>query len=222
MKLAIATGNTKLGKVHNISLPPCSSCHPDIPCATLCYARKAWIQYPSTRAAWTQNWNAWQANQMGYMETIANYCATKRVERFRWHVAGDVPDKAYLNGMILVAQCNPDTQFLFFTKRPDLLVNTRLASNLRPVISMWPGVLRHFRQTMLIFAALPNEEIVRGLQRLAPLAWMNPAKPTEDTWYNTEVDIVARTEGLECSGRCDECFMCWYMEPESSVVFHQH
>ena len=223
----ITSGNTKLGKVFNLSLPPQHACASKIPCAAKCYARKAWQQYPETRAAWTNNWEAWQEDNLLYMEQIAQFCATKRVERFRWHVAGDIPSAAYLAGMNLVAKCNPATKFLAFTKRFDLVeqhlaTGGDLRDNLQLVFSMWPGLLEFLRTLPGTSHYASNDDLFQRIQSVLPLAWMGPAKATEDLWYNETVDNVSRTEGLECHGHCDECFMCWYMEPGSGVVLHEH
>jgi len=48
----ISNGNTKLGRIPNISLPPIKACGKDVPCKSDCYALKAYRQYPATRKAW--------------------------------------------------------------------------------------------------------------------------------------------------------------------------
>lgn len=213
MKLSISKGNTKLGKVHNISLPPCHSCAPGVPCAEKCYARKAWVQFLETRAAWLRNWKAWTSDAMGYMETIAQHCADKRVERFRWHVAGDIPSLSYYDGMKIVAQCNPETQFLAFTKNYDAIMAPNRPSNLRLVFSMWPG---------LRVKGLTQDEMLRNVSTAASVAWMVPAVESTDDWYNEQLKSDVNAHSLACSGHCDKCFMCWYMESGSFVAFHEH
>lgn len=224
MRVNISKGNTKLGAVYNLSLPPQLSCLSNVPCATKCYAHKAWVQYPDVRKAWTQNWNTWMQNGMLYMEEIAQFCVQKRVERFRWHVAGDIPCQGYLDGMNLVASCNPTTRFLAFTKRADLL-NVDRVPNLQLVFSMWPNLLTFLRIRSPQFRHLTkDEDLYRFIESRAPIAWMVPANRAEvnDTWYLNSLDTVERVEGLSCSGHCDQCFLCWYTTPGSSILLREH
>jgi hypothetical protein len=210
MELSISTGNTKLGKIHNISLPPVQACPKRVPCETKCYARKSWVMYKNVRDAWTKNWDAFKKDPNGYFETIANHCATNQVTRFRWHVAGDIPNLKYLAGMNDVASANPETQFLAFTKNKDTLpVSESLEDNLRITFSMWPGWLSD-KQTLAFADGMAPY----------PLAWYGP-KECDNKVYNTALDIVGGLNQV-CNGACDECFMCWYFEPGMSVLLKEH
>ena len=218
MKVTISEGNTKLGKVHNISLPPVLTCQKDVPCSKKCYALKAWKMYNAVRDCWNANLDAWKEDAMGYFEFISNYCAEKHVERFRWHVAGDIPSTAYYNGMVLVAMCNPQTQFLAFTKNFDVIGLPR-PENLKLVASMWPGLMAH------LGLGKPEQTAkLRELKSHAGIAWMDPGTrgASFDPWYADMLDTEVHEESIECTGQCDECFLCWYLDPGSSVVFKQH
>ena len=206
MKITITDGNTKLGKVHNISLPPgpTGTCRADAPCAKRCYAMKSWRMYPDTREAWQANLDAWNTDPMGYMEHIAGFCATHRVERFRWHVAGDIPSTVYHRGMCLVAECNPETRFLAFTKNENI-VDLKRPENLRIIFSMWPG--------------LKVNPV--WLESRVPMAWLQPAT-ADGAAYETLCNEVTEGAAMPCSGHCDDCFMCWYLEPGMHVMMKEH
>lgn len=216
MELSIAAGNSKLGKkVYNISLPPDQSCG-DVPCKSACYARKAWRQYSNVRDAWTRNWDAFVEDPNGYFETIAKLCIDKKVERFRWHVAGDIPKGydafTYLDGMQRVATSCPFTDFLCFTKN-EIALDTDLTDwmppNMKMIFSMWPGLLSD-QKTM---------DYAEGRAPI-PLAWYKPEQ-CDDRAYNQALE-VAEFDTTDCNGKCDECFKCWYLEPSMSVLLEEH
>lgn len=212
MRLSISSGNTKLGRIYNISLPPGVSCQKGVPCAGLCYAKKAWRR-SSVRRAWGGNYRAWKQDPMGYFESIAKFCIDHKVERFRWHVAGDIPTLAYLAGMELVAKCLSETQFLAFTKNKEVMLkNSPPPPNLKLVFSMWPGLLTD------------KDPSLEHFMSYGPVAWMVPqqanANPTLDAY--DRIRSHHASESIECTGRCDSCFLCWYLEPGMSVAFKQH
>jgi len=179
-----------------------------MPCQEKCYATKAWKMYLNVREAWERNWDAYEDNPMGYFEAVAQYCIDNKVERFRWHVAGDIPDKAYFGGMKLVARVLPETQFLCFTKRVDRVTVAR-PDNLRVVISMWPKL------------DLCGQDI-NHIREDYPVAWFSPKSGLSgDEAYDRWL-VAKQHESLECTGKCDECFMCWYLPPGSSVRFEEH
>lgn len=200
----ISEGNTKLGKVFNVSLPPGLSCQPDVPCAEKCYAKKAWRLYPEVRNAWMQNWNIWKADNLDYMGQIATFIAERSVERFRWHVSGDIPDRAYYKGMCMIASCNPDTKFLAFTKNFNIISAGR-PDNLQIIASMWPG--------------LESTINLRKVEGSAPICWVLPKEEPES--YKKARQLYG-SNALSCNGKCDECFLCWYLEPFTSVAIKEH
>ena len=219
MKITISNGNTKLGKVYNISVPPVLTCPKGIPCVKDCYALKAWKQYPPARAAWQGNLNAFDEDPISYFGYIADYCIVRKVERFRWHVGGEITSLDYYHGMVKVAECAPETQFLAFTKMAEYIMQPR-PDNLRLVASMWPDLLPAFA----VNPKLGAEHALRTIKDHSGIAWMEPVDRVEitDKWYLSKLDTEVKTESIKCSGKCDECFMCWYLEPGSSVIFHQH
>jgi hypothetical protein len=174
---------------------------------------KAWQTYPNVREAWQKNLDAYNEDPMQYFETISQACYEGEVERFRWHVGGDIPDINYFHGMNLVAKANPETQFLCFTKRlfvynraSDRITN--IPDNMRYIFSMWPGLW-------------PQKDTLFGQEGgNLPIAWYLP-KECEDESYKNAVED-AKPESVECNGKCDDCFMCWYLEPGMSVILKEH
>jgi hypothetical protein len=100
--------------------------------------------------------------------------------------------------------------------------NGDICGNLQLVFSMWPGLLTFLRTQKGLEKYKSNGDLYLRIQSMLPFAWMRPAEATGDLWYNETVAEVENTEGLACHGHCDECFMCWYMEPGSGVVLHEH
>src|ERR1035441_7758901 len=116
-RVTISRGNRKLGAIMNVSTEPVQCCPTGIPCAEGgCYALKSLRLYPQTRKAWEKNARIAKTNPKSYFSQIDNSIAYRRPRHFRWHVAGDILNVAYLRQMCRIAAQNPRTQFLSFTK----------------------------------------------------------------------------------------------------------
>lgn len=139
LKVHIAGGNAKLGRIPNISLPPIKSCGNCSGCKKECYALKAWKMYQNTRRAWNENFRLVREDPAAYFDQIDAWIAKHHPRLFRWHVSGDIPCQGYLEGMKMIAEHNPDTRFLAFTKMYDLDYSD-LPENLSIVLSGWPGM----------------------------------------------------------------------------------
>jgi hypothetical protein len=193
----ISDGNMKLGKIPNISLTPCKACSPDAPCKKKCYAMKAYRMYPLVRKAWDTNTKqALGKDRVKYFEDVRKFIAKKSPKFFRWHVAGDIPDEGYLYQMVAIAKTFPETKFLAFTKRHDILNNwpaAEMPDNLEVVMSMWPKW---------------GDAEIKGFRR----AWMQDG---------TETRVPA--DAIECPGFCENCGMCWSLgKLGRDVVFNVH
>lgn len=198
MKVTVSEGNTKLGRVLNISLPPVVTCPDGAPCARHCYALKAWKMYKNVRAAWEDNLLAYQEDPVLYFNTLRERLAGSKIRLVRWHVAGDIPDSAYLQGMIGLAEALPDRHFLAFTKRYTMAMEHagRIPRNLQLVLSAWPGL------------SLPGDAA-----SMFPVAWMKD---------KTDPDPRIPPDAMTCPGNCDTCGRCWILGRGSSVVFARH
>jgi len=207
MTVHISSGNSKLGKhIPNISLPPGYTCVKGVPCAkaSSCYAHKAWLQYPNVRKAWTENLIHFMMQPGDYFARIQDYLWLHKPKRFRWHVAGDIPNQDYLEHMVLIARLNRLISFLCFTKRYELSYKG-LPPNLSIVISAWPGYgIVHVPYTL--------EGNWVGIEHHLPIAWCQDGSETR-----------IPHGAYECRGSCDACDECWTLRARGKDVwFHKH
>jgi len=208
--LTLATGNAKLGRVMNISLPPPVSCDTSMPCfvSGQCYAmRHCYRLYGNVRESWNGNWNTWlDRGPAGYFGAIRKAIALKRPRMFRWHVGGDIPESggdlggAYIGGMCSVADAFPDTAFWCFTKRYGFIransTMIRGTPNLNVVLSAWPGVR------------------LDGRTRLRwPVCWVR------DPLHR---DFRIPKNAHPCAGDCEKCQVCAFLKPGESIVIRKH
>jgi len=193
--VVISPGNSKLGNIPNVSLTPVISCGSFCDCRSkLCYAKRVYARYPSVRKAWDNNLTLAITDQFHYFYCISDWFKAKRPKHFRWHVGGDILGQGYLESMFVIAQDNPGTKFLCFTKRYRLDYGNK-PDNLNIVFSAWPQF-----------------PLVRShLARSFPVAWMQDG---------TETRIPDSAK--ECPGKCHDCHECWNLKPGESVFFHKH
>ena len=200
--VTLTRGNTKLGRVLNLSLPPPKTCDHSLPCYKGgCYAlRSCYNLYPEVRKAWDGNWRAWKKHGLGFFESVHEAVAKVRPELFRWHVGGDIPDADYLYGMLGLARLHPETRFRAFTKKYDIVKaqarDIRKHKNLTVSLSMWPGLKCH-----------------PATIRAWSTSWVRDHKNPDPRIPET---------AKECSGKCDTCQLCWGLKPGESVVFDKH
>ena len=193
MSLIISEGNSKLGKVPNISLPPVITCRPKVPCKKKCYANKAFRLWPSVKAAWNNNLEFYRTyGAKIYFKRVGIWLEENKPEYFRWHVSGDCPDAGYLQGVLDVAMDFPETKFMMFTKRWDLFPKDMyFPGNLTIILSMWP---RLKNPTALKF----------------PRSWLSIDKRKPEYHF-------------KCPGKCDQCYKCWELvKLGHDVVFDLH
>ena len=140
MFATLSQGNQKLGSVVSVSLPPIITCGKKLPCFKDCYGHHQYKQYPNVRLAYDRNLRRWKANPDRYFGSIIWQIKKRNVEMFRWHVAGDIPAKSYIDGIIRVGLAVPDCRFLLFTKRYDWVAGIRFPKNVSVILSVWPGL----------------------------------------------------------------------------------
>jgi hypothetical protein len=117
MELKISRGNSKIGRVPNLSLLPLETCVPDPPCRDKCYALNCHRMYPKVRSAWQTNLNLWRTDPSDFERQLSAFLDKRRPEMFRFHVGGDIPDPSYSLMLQRVALAFPETSFLCFTRR---------------------------------------------------------------------------------------------------------
>jgi hypothetical protein len=197
-KLCLSKGNTKIGKIPNISFTPIVSCASGIPCANgKCYALQSFIQYPAVRDAWRGNLKYWTDDPKAFIEDlVAGLTKFRALPYFRWFVGGDMPDMFFLAQMCKVAKLFPDTKFLAYTKKYEL-VNEYFDAQVKPdnlqiVMSAWPNVPFDNRHAL-------------------PVAY-----------YHSVDNIDTRIDHdlFVCTGKCDKCKHCW--DTNDGVIFEEH
>ena len=143
MCLHISLNNSKLGDhIPSVNQVPGVTCRPDAPCfGKKCYACKGRFLFANVQKTMWDNYDMWVNTPMEYFNGIID--ASKGVEFFRWHSAGDIPSIAYFKSMVWVAERCPTTEFLAFTKQYEI-VNEYLDAhkgilpkNLHIVFSHW-------------------------------------------------------------------------------------
>ena len=216
LRIKISKGNMKLGKVHNISLPPIVTCREDAPCKKDCYAVRSFRMYPNTRKAWQTNLDIYNDSPELFFAEINTYLHEYDIKRFRWHVAGDIVDQRYLDGIVRTAIIFNKVEFLLFTKKYDLdygaiykathnmahefVSDTRNVPNLAVIFSAWPGM------------EAPNYKYD------FPVAWLS----TDDR--SPVHNSFPAQEYYKCVGHCGECgHRCWdVVKNKIDIVFDLH
>lgn len=194
MGAKLSKGNEKLGNCWNISLPPIKSCQKNVPCISKCYAMKAYRLYPSAKKCWDYNLSSYLSNGGLYFDSIFKQLSKINPPYFRWHVAGDIPDQEYYDGMIEISNCFPKTNFLCFTK--NYLLNFDIKpKNLIIVISAWPGL-----------------EFKNGVQYKFPVAYISDDNRIKDT-----------VGAIKCNNMCEPCGMkCFLNFTKQDIIFDLH
>jgi len=192
----ITDGNSKMGAVANLSLPPVLTCNKKAPCAKRgCYA-KCFRRFPIVRDTWAHNFDQWKRRPDVYERQIDDHLNEHVPSLFRWHVAGDIPDAAYWEMMLRIAEYHWDVKFLVFTKQYHF-IKGRIPSNMSVVLSAWPGM-----------------PIPAGLRRRFRVAWLND--------HNQPDDRIPKN-ALTCHGNCEACGLCWELKSIGrDVKFDRH
>jgi len=205
MKVKISLGNTKMGKIPSVSLPPIKSCGNCALCSKKCYAMKAYRMFKQTKAAYDNNYEMAMNGRAKYFWDIEHYLAHKNPQYFRWHVSGDILDLSYLFEMNRIAEEYPKTKFLCFTKMYDLvdsfLYTRKFAKNLHMFISLWED-----------YDIYENSYGVRQYSNLHTLS-------TARAVYKKD---LYKYQGFKCEGNCSECGFCFEALNGSSVIFKMH
>ena len=192
----ISKGNSKLGKVWNVSVSPVIGCMSGIQCAKSCYAMKAYRQYPATRAAWDYNLAIRTGSVFAFYHNIGEQieAAKKKPELFRFYVAGDITGPEDMHYITAMAECFKDTEFLIYTKNHKgvnwFFENSGpLPINLAVYFSTWPGVETINPYEMPLAVYVPKGEKVPD-------------------------------GGFICPGHCDKCRYCF--DEKTDVYFPHH
>lgn len=122
IKIHIATGNRKVGRIRNVSLMSRVCCGNCKTCEHYCYDIKAALQYKTVMRARAENTALAYRDLVDYFYQIATKL-TDRCKRkyFRFHVGGEILSEDYLEGMVRLAIAKKDWKFWTYTKMHDLV-----------------------------------------------------------------------------------------------------
>lgn len=204
VKQILTDRNSKLGfGILQCNMPMVITCRPDAPCKNGCYCAKGRMRM--VQKDHVKRYEAYLENPDMFFRRIDMELSLGVVPFMRWHSAGDIVDERYFIGMVEIAEKHPETKFLAFTKKYEL-VNSYLANggkipaNFNILFSYWGKgweVPNPFN--------LPQAHIKMG---------------------DAEFDSVIPSDALHCGGLCAECVKgaenCWQLGKGRSVVFVKH
>lgn len=202
MSVKISTTNSKLGLIPSVNLTPILTCRKNCPCSKDCYATKGRFRFQNVKQSMLNNYEEYVKNPISYFEQIKQAINNGMVSYayFRWHAAGDIVDEQYFEKMVECAKDLPNTSFLAFTKKFEI-VNKYIEqggiipTNLNIVFSAWGD---HFKIN-------------------------NPYDfPVAHVRFHTEENNSIPANALECSGDCTNCLQCWNIKKGQAVVFNKH
>lgn len=197
-KISISPGNSKMGAIPSVSLPPVITCPKNCPCAKKCYAAKLCRIYPSVKKAYEKNLNILNNNPVEYWQQVRGAAAMTKY--FRYHVSGDIPDIAYLAEMVTTAEQMPGTQFLAFTKKYQLVNDfisniSTIPHNLKIIFSEWDGIT------------------INNPHNLPTAAVIFRGESPAENWKI-------------CGGNCAACACagvgCWELKKGETIAFYEH
>lgn len=147
LHVTISKGNTKIGKVMNVSIMPILSCGNCSQCMLFCYDVKACIQYVNVLYARMKNLFLASVYRDRYFSEIDAAMNRRRCHKsFRWHVGGEIPDFDYFCRMVENAKRHPDFVIWTYTKMYhivnkycDLFGRDAIPENFCIMFSEWDG-----------------------------------------------------------------------------------
>ena len=193
-------GNSKMGAVASVSLPPVESCINCKECSKKCYAKRMYNRLPIVKKQYDSNLELLHNDRKKYFEDIGT--VLKYTRFFRWHVSGDIVDYDYFANMVRLAKENTDCVQLAFTKNYDV-VNNYLASdqeipeNLHILFSVWKDT-----------------------------PYNNTYNIPECHIKYKDGETTAGSEYKECDGNCFMCFFdckgCIGLKSGEKIVINEH
>jgi len=198
LKVSISQGNSKMGKIPSVSLPPIVTCKHCETCAKKCYAAKLARIYKNVRASWDRNLEILNQDRAAYFSQVSAAAATSKY--FRFHVSGDIVDVDYLGRMCGVARKNAGTKFLCFTKNYED-VNAYFSKHTKP------------RNLQIIFSLPFTGAVIENPHNLPTAAVILKGSEPADDWKI-------------CGGNCSDCACrgvgCWELKKGETIAFYEH
>ena len=172
LHVCISKRNTKIGSTFNVSLLPIYTCAKCSKCKWHCYDIKACLFHKKVMSARACNTAILENDRAHYFAEIDAFL-NKRVKHkyFRWHVAGDMIDSAYLHEMCVIARKHPAWIFWTYTKNYDAVNNYidrggTIPDNLSIMFSAWAGVDMENKYDFPTFSCRMKGESIRKYRRL--------------------------------------------------------
>jgi hypothetical protein len=111
----LSTGNTKLGKMHNWSIPAIHTCPGrSALCEALCYAAQGFYKMNNVIDALQSNLEL--CRQPGWADSMIKEIQKKKCTVVRIHVAGDFFNTGYLSDWIKICEACPNTTFYAYSR----------------------------------------------------------------------------------------------------------
>ena len=200
MKVSFSKGNSKMGLIPSVSLPPIITCPKGVPCAKKCYASKLCRIYPTVKKAYQNNLDILNSNPTEYWNQVDE--AVKMSRFFRFNVSGDIPNYLYFCYMVDLAYRNPHCEMLAFTKNYNV-VNEYLGNLTTPIL---PPNLH------IIFSEWGDSPIPNPYNLPTAAVIFKGTEP-KDNWKI-------------CGGNCAECACrgvgCWELKNGETIAFYEH
>lgn len=202
LHVSISRGNSKMGAVPSVSLPPIKTCSPEAVkhCGKKCYVKRYVMRRQKTvGTAYERNLYLLQNEPEKFWREVN--AAVAMNTHFRFGVSGDMPDVYYLANMAEIASNNSHCEILCFTKQYTV-VNSYLSArtlpdNLHIIFSAWKG-----------------------------LSMQNPHNLPEAHVFFKDGTTTAKDGARYCSGNCYECAVnntnCWSLKKGEQIIFKEH
>lgn len=211
--MAIVSNNiSKTGaSILTASFPVGITCRTDAPCLKCtkdgggCYGKRGRLNGRNYKNAMISNLDLYNISPESYYHHIHSMLLMISYKYFRWFVTGDMPDAYFLpNIAVKLAKVHPNTNFLMFTKKYEIvneyiLKGNDIPSNLIIILSCWGDFI--------------------------------PKNPYNLPMSYVEFKDVTRNEHIpnnakKCEGHCEDCVNtdggCWNLTSGEAVVFNKH
>lgn len=204
-RVRISVCNSKMGNVASVSLVPFLTCPARCAstCGAKCYAAKLANLRPAVLKSYAINAAMVIYRPREYWEQVNAAIAGSRF--FRFHVSGDILNKAYFHHMIDATASHPNCDILVFTKQWEIVnawidAGNTIPENLHIMFSGWENMVPinpyHFPETNII------------------------PKGESSAWWDVPDDAKM------CSGNCYNCAIsvngCFAAKKGETILFELH
>lgn len=201
LHVSISRGNSKMGAIPSVSLPPIKTCSPAACklCGKKCYVKRIIARRRTVREAYERNLYLLQNEPDKYWREVNG--AMAMATHFRFGVSGDIVNMDYLEHMVDLSRKNKHCEVLCFTKQFEIvneyLKNHKLPRNLHIIFSAWKG-----------------------------LEMNNPYNLPESHVLFRDGYTTAKDGAKYCSGNCSVCSVtndnCWSLKHGQQIIFREH